>query len=123
MSRIEFKQPNGHRITMDIWGESMSCYSEEDYKKDPKLRGIFKADLFIEVDYWGDSFHRSYEHTDVTFWFDHKGIYKYRTQKEPFLYWKVQNVEEEYENWHKDDKTGYYSIPLNEPRLIKKNYF
>ena len=96
MSRIKFKQPNNRLVTVDIYGESMSCYSDEEYEKDSTLRGIMKADIFVEVGSYGDVFHRSY--------------------------WKVRDVEKEYENWNKKPKGGY-SVPLNEPRLITKNVF
>lgn len=122
MSRIKFKQPNNRLVTLDIYGESMSCYSDEDYEKDSTLRGIMKADIFVEVGSYGDVFHRSYSIDNKTLYFDNKGIYTYKSQKEPFIYWKVRDVEKEYENWTKSPKRGY-QIPLNEPRLITKNVF
>ena len=122
MSRIKFKQPNNRLVTVDIYGESMSCYSDEEYEKDSTLRGIMKADIFVEVGSYGDVFHRSYSINDKTLYFDNKGIYTYKRQKDPFFYWKVRDVEKEYENWTKKPKGGY-SVPLNEPRLITKNVF
>ena len=122
MSRIKFKQPNNRLVTVDIYGESMSCYSDEEYEKDSTLRGIMKADIFVEVGSYGDVFHRSYSIDNKTLYFDNKGIYTYKRQKEPFFYWKVRDVEKEYANWNKKPKGGY-SVPLNEPRLITKNVF
>ena len=120
--RIKFKQPNNRFVTIDLYAESMSCYSVEDYEKDSTLRGIMKSDIFVEVGSYGDAFHHSYSINDKTLYFDIKGIYTYKRQKEPFFYWKVRDVEKEYENWVKESKGGY-SVPLNEPRLVTKNVF
>lgn len=121
MSRYFFKQPDGACITMYIHVDTMSCYSDEDFVKNPNLKGHFQADLFIEIGGYNSLYHRTFEEHNKKFYFDDKGIYTYKKQKVPFYYWEPQNFEEDYENWTKT-KDGY-SIPLNEPRLLKKNIF
>ena len=74
MSRIKFKQPNNRLVTVDIYGESMSCYSDEEYEKDSTLRGIMKADIFVEVGSYGDVFHRSYSINDKTLIRDRRNL-------------------------------------------------
>lgn len=71
--------------------------------------------------YWDfGSYHSPYTITK-TLYGDERGLYTYKKQKNPIYYWKPQNIEEDYEHWHKD-KNGYV-IPLNEPRKLKKRYF
>lgn len=118
MARYEMKQPNGAYVTIDTWEESASAYSKEDFEKDPTLRGLVQANIYIHWP-WG-SYYSSYEKQKTLYW-DNKGLYTYKKQKVPFYYWKPQNIEEDYENWTKD-KSGY-RIPLNEPRKLKKNVF
>lgn len=117
--RYEMQQPNGSYVTIDTISESASAYTKEDFEANPGLKGILKADIYISWDYDSHHWPRSIE--NKTLYWDNKGLYTYAKQKEPFYYWKPQNIEEDYDNWKKD-KTGY-RIPLNEPRKLKKVVF
>ena len=55
MARYEMVQPNRAYITIDTWGESASAYSKEDFQKNPKLRGLVQATIYIHFEY--DSYH------------------------------------------------------------------
>ena len=116
--RYEMIQPNGAYITIDLCHESSSAYTEEDFKKDPTLRGWVQGSVYVHGP-WGSNI--CPRETWRRFYWDNKGLYTYKAQKVPFYYWKPQNIEEDYENWTKDKK-GYH-IPLNEPRKLKKNVF
>ena len=52
MARYEMKQPNGAYVTIDTWAESASAYSKEDFEKDPTLRGLVQANIYIHWP-WG----------------------------------------------------------------------
>ena len=118
MGRYEMIQPNGAYVTIDLCGESSSAYTDEDFERDPTLRGLVQGNVYVHWP-WG-SLHCPRE-TWKTFYWDNKGLYTYKKQKVPFYYWESQNIEEDYDNWTKDKK-GYH-IPLNEPRKLKKNIF
>ena len=118
MARYEMVQPNGVYITIDTCGESASAYTKEDFQKNPELRGLVQASIYIHFGY--GSYRCPREITKTLYW-DDKGFYTYAKQKVPFYYWESQNIEEDYENWTKD-KNGYH-VPINEPRKLKKNIF
>ena len=118
MARYEMVQPYRAYITIDTWGESASAYSKEDFQKNPKLRGLVQATIYIHFEY--GSYHCARKIKKTLYW-DDKGLYTYAKQKGQFYYWKPQNIEEDYEHWTKD-KNGYH-IPLNEPRKLKKDVF
>ena len=118
MARYEMVQPNGAYVTIDTYEESASAYTKEDFQKNPELRGLVQASIYIHFGYY--SYHCPREITKTLYW-DDKGFYTYAKQKVPFYYWKPQNIEEDYKNWTKY-KNGYH-IPLNEPRKLKKNVF
>ena len=115
--RETLKQPNGSTVYIDDIPESGSCYSKEDM--DNGIKNTFLAKVFVTQGY--NSFHNPYGKIK-RFWYDNIGLYTYKNQKKPIYYWKSQNIEEDYDNWSKDEN-GHYKIPLNEPRKIKKNYF
>lgn len=120
MSLYYFRQPNGANVDITIYGESMSAYEEKDFLENPDLRGMLTANVLVYYDYDSSMWH-THRKFDKRFYFDNKGVYSYKNQKTPIFYWKVTNVEEEYKHWHKTPEG--YSIPLNEPRLLKKNIF
>lgn len=114
---INLRQPNGSTVYINFIQESGSCYSKEEMDKG--IRNTFLAKVFVS---WGyNSFHCPYE-TIKRFWYDNIGLYTYKKQKTPIYFWQPQNIEEDYDNWSKNEK-GNYQILLNEPRKIKKNYF
>lgn len=108
-------QPNGAIITLRL--QQIDGYTEEDLVRLNEKHRFLTA---IYIDYGYGSYRSSLQHTK-TLYGDALGLYTYKKQKVPFYRWKVENIEEEYENWTKTP-TGY-SVPINEPRKIKKNYF
>ena len=109
------KQPNGSFVRIEV--EQISGSLE-----DMRALGEDKIvlDAAIQV-YWGyGSVHTPYQ-LRKRLYADENGYYTYKKQKTPFFTRKPSDIEKEYEHWTKTPEG--YSIPLNEPRLIKKNVF
>ena len=114
--RIEtMEQPNGSIVTIDV--EQIDGYTDDELEKFGEKHRLYAT---IHVDYGYGSFH-SNRQFNKTLYSDKLGIYTYKKQKKPFYYWKPQNIEEDYKHWSKNNDG--YSIPLNEPRKLKKNIF
>ena len=47
MARYEMVQPNGAYVTIDTYEESASAYTKEDFQKNPELRGLVQASIYI----------------------------------------------------------------------------
>lgn len=111
MRRLEYmKQPNGAILTIDI--QQLDGYTEDDLVRLNERHRFYSR---IHVDYGWNSYRSNYQ-KEKTLYGDKEGLYTYKAQKKPFYKWKVDNIEDEYENWSKSTKG--YSIPLNEPRKI-----
>lgn len=117
MHRLEsMKQPNGSIVTIDI--EQLDGYSDDELEK---YGGKHRFYAEICVDFGYGCFPPPKYYTK-TLYSDKLGYYTYKKQKTPFYYHKPQNIEEDYDNCIKNTN-GMYSIPLNEPRNLKKNVF
>lgn len=117
LHRLEtMKQPNGSTVTIDI--EQIDGYSGDELEKYGEKHRFYAE---IAVDFGYGSFHCP-RHNTKTLYSDKLGYYTYKKQKIPFYYHKSQNIKEDYDNCIKN-KDSSYSIPLNEPRKLKKNIF
>ena len=74
MARYEMVQPNGAYVTIDTCGESASAYTKEDFQKNPGLRGLVQASIYIHFGYGSYCYPR--EITKTLYW-DDKGFYTY----------------------------------------------
>lgn len=114
--RIEtMKQPNGSIVTIYI--EQIDGYTDDEIEKIGKKHRLYAS---IHVDYGYGNFCNN-RNFDRILYSDKLGLYTYTNQKTPFYYWKPQNIEEDYEHWSKNNDG--YSLPINEPRKLKKDYF
>ena len=109
------KQPNGSLVCICV--EQISS-SLEDMRSIGEDKIVLDAKIYV---YWSyGSVHVPYT-VHKRLYADEIGYYTYKAQKKPFFTRKPVDIEQEYEHWTKT-RAGY-SIPLNEPRLIKKNVF